>query len=97
MQFSDDGEREDSDNDNPSSPKKSDKEFRDKLDTLDKIRRYEMQRRCAQTSPSRQARPVKKVDLGAAANYGKDQPSTVSLVNKIARADRWKTVGERKI
>lgn len=71
---SDDGEREDSDNDNPSSPKKNEKEFKDKLDTLDKIRRFEMhQKMYGNTSPSRSSRPIKKVDMGAAATYGKDQ------------------------
>lgn len=79
LYYSDDGEREDSDND--TSPKKGGKEYRDTLDNRNQIGKS------AQTSisptnvsPARITRTIKKVDLGAAANYGKEQ-SNVSLRN----------------
>ncbi|XP_011299277.1 clathrin interactor 1 isoform X2 [Fopius arisanus] len=67
---SDDGEREDSDNDNH-SPKKGEKDIKESIDALDKLEKFTISNK---NSPSRNpSRPVKKVDLGAAANYGKDQ------------------------
>ncbi|XP_057335364.1 clathrin interactor 1 [Microplitis mediator] len=78
---SDDGEREDSDNDNnvnnSRSPKKNDnvnKDLRESLDTLDKIRKLtatNVSTGATNNSPSR-TRQLKKVDLGAAAHYGRD-------------------------
>lgn len=70
--FSDDGEREDSDNDVHSSPKRIDREYRDTMENVDKVvKPNDCQ---AFNSPAKTNRPVKKIDLGAAANYGKDFP-----------------------
>ncbi|KAH0551947.1 clathrin interactor 1 isoform X1 [Cotesia glomerata] len=75
---SDDGEREDSDNDNVNSrsPKKtiesSNKDIRESLDTLDKIRKFTATASVPATNSPNRSRPLKKVDLGAAANYGRD-------------------------
>lgn len=76
---SDDGEREDSDNDNHSPKKKAaDKDLKESIDALDKIQKITLN---SSNSPSRNTnRPVKKVDLGAAANYGKDQSANNSIV-----------------
>lgn len=70
---SDDGEREDSDND--TTPKKSGREYRDTLDNINQIGKTTTQISIpsTNTSPARTTRPIKKVDLGAAANYGKEQ------------------------
>ncbi|XP_072750136.1 telomere length regulation protein TEL2 homolog isoform X2 [Anoplolepis gracilipes] len=69
---SDDGEREDSDND--TSPKKSGKEYRDTLDNINQIgKSAQISIPSTNTSPARTTRTIKKVDLGAAANYGKEQ------------------------
>ena len=76
---SDDGEREDSDNDNPVSPKKTERGAtmaREHVDTVDKARMLEIaQKMYGNASPARAARSIKKVDMGAAANYGKEQSS----------------------
>lgn len=79
--YSDDGEREDSDND--TTPKKSGREYRDTLDNINQIGKTTTQISIpsTNTSPARTTRPIKKVDLGAAANYGKEQ-SNVSLRNE---------------
>ncbi|EFN63817.1 Clathrin interactor 1 [Camponotus floridanus] len=69
---SDDGEREDSDND--TSPKKSGREYRDTLDNINQIgKTAQISIPSTNTSPARTTRSIKKVDLGAAANYGKEQ------------------------
>lgn len=79
LYYSDDGEREDSDND--TSPKKSGREYRDTLDNNHQIgKSAQISIPSTNTSPARTTRPLKKVDLGAAANYGKEQ-SNVSLRN----------------
>lgn len=76
---SDDGEREDSDND--TSPKKGGREYRDTLDNINQIGKpAQISIPSTNTSPARTMRTIKKVDLGAAANYGKEQ-SNVSLRN----------------
>ncbi|KAL0121183.1 hypothetical protein PUN28_008692 [Cardiocondyla obscurior] len=68
---SDDGEREDSDND---SPKKSGREYRDTLDNTNQVgKSAQTSISPANASPARTTRTIKKVDLGAAANYGKEQ------------------------
>lgn len=70
--YSDDGEREDSDND--TSPKKSGREYRDTLDNINQIgKTAQISIPSTNTSPARTTRSIKKVDLGAAANYGKEQ------------------------
>ena len=77
MLYSDDGEREDSDND--TSPKKSGREYKDTLDNINQIgKSAQISVPSANASPERTTRTIKKVDLGAAANYGKEQ-SNVSL------------------
>ncbi|XP_014467346.1 PREDICTED: telomere length regulation protein TEL2 homolog [Dinoponera quadriceps] len=69
---SDDGEREDSDND--TSPKKGGREYRDTMDNIHQIgKSTQISIPSATSSPVRTSRPIKKVDLGAAANYGKEQ------------------------
>lgn len=78
LYYSDDGEREDSDND--TSPKKGGREYRDTLDNINQIGKS-AQTSSTNASPARTARTIKKVDLGAAANYGKEQ-SNVSLRNE---------------
>ncbi|XP_034945393.1 clathrin interactor 1 isoform X2 [Chelonus insularis] len=67
---SDDGEREDSDNEDNKSPKKFDKDIRESIDTLDKLKKFTVM--TGSNSPQKSIKNVKKVDLGAAANYGKD-------------------------
>ncbi|XP_043460844.1 telomere length regulation protein TEL2 homolog [Leptopilina heterotoma] len=70
---SDDGEREDSDNDVRSSPRRvARKEYKDTIENIDRIGKIPSSI-SSNPSPSRASRPIKKVDLGAAANYGKDQ------------------------
>ncbi|XP_015112980.1 clathrin interactor 1 isoform X1 [Diachasma alloeum] len=72
---SDDGEREDSDNDNQ-SPKKGAKDVKES--PLDKLEKLSVGN---SNSPRRNpSRPVKKVDLGAAANYGKDPSANSGVV-----------------
>lgn len=79
--YSDDGEREDSDND--TSPKKGGREYRDTLDNINQIgKTAQTSISSTNASPARTTRAIKKVDLGAAANYGKEQ-SNVSLKNKF--------------
>ncbi|XP_033207227.1 uncharacterized protein LOC117166897 [Belonocnema kinseyi] len=75
---SDDGEREDSDNDTRSSPRRTGKEYRDTLETIDRIGKITPSFPPSSTSPARGPRPLKKVDLGAAANFGKDQSNIIS-------------------
>lgn len=70
---SDDGEREDSDNDVRSSPRRvARKEYKDTIENIDRIGKIPSSI-SSNPSPARASRPIKKVDLGAAANYGKDQ------------------------
>jgi len=79
LYYSDDGEREDSDND--TSPKKGGREYRDTLDNINQIGKSaqtSIPTNSTNVSPARTTRTIKKVDLGAAANYGKEQ-SNVSL------------------
>lgn len=79
--YSDDGEREDSDND--TSPKKGGREYRDTLDNINQTgKSAQTSIPSTNASPARTARAIKKVDLGAAANYGKEQ-SNVSLRNEF--------------
>ncbi|XP_012287625.1 uncharacterized protein LOC105703665 [Orussus abietinus] len=70
---SDDGEREDSDNEGHPSPRRGGREYRDTAESIDRIGKTSQPSTPANTSPARIARAIKKVDLGAAANYGKDQ------------------------
>lgn len=78
---SDDGEREDSDND--TSPKKSGREYRDTLDNINQIgKSAQISVPSANASPARTTRTVKKVDLGAAANYGKEQSNNSASVQQ---------------
>lgn len=78
---SDDGEREDSDND--ISPKKSGREYRDTLDNINQIgKSAQTSIPSTNTSPARTTRTIKKVDLGAAVNYGKEK-SNVSSRNEF--------------
>ncbi|XP_012215375.1 telomere length regulation protein TEL2 homolog [Linepithema humile] len=78
---SDDGEREDSDND--TSPKKSGREYRDTLDNTNQIgKSAQISAPSANASPARTARNIKKVDLGAAANYGKEQSNNSAPVQQ---------------
>lgn len=80
---SDDGEREDSDNDVRASPRRGGgKEYRDTLETIDRIGKIPTSLP-PNASPARGSRPIKKVDLGAAANFGKDQakPNSPPLGN----------------
>lgn len=91
---SDDGEREDSDNDHP-SPKRGGREYRDKFTSLDQIRRatrgFPVS---ANTSPARAPRTIKKVDLGAAANYGKEQPNNGAQNNSTSSPTKQKSKNE---
>lgn len=76
---SDDGEREDSDNDTHPSPKRGGREYRDTMDSIDRIgKTIQGTTPSANASPARTTRTIKKVDLGAAANYGKEQSNTFS-------------------
>ncbi|KAK2584159.1 hypothetical protein KPH14_006590 [Odynerus spinipes] len=76
---SDDGEREDSDNDAHPSPKRGGREYRDTITNLDQIKRtIQGPTSSENASPARTTRTIKKVDLGAAANYGKEQTNTFS-------------------
>ncbi|XP_018392391.1 PREDICTED: telomere length regulation protein TEL2 homolog isoform X1 [Cyphomyrmex costatus] len=78
---SDDGEREDSDND--TSPKKSGREYRDTLDNINQIgKSAQTSIPSTNTSPARTTRTMKKVDLGAAANYGKEQSNNSAPVQQ---------------
>ncbi|XP_076667720.1 clathrin interactor lqfR isoform X2 [Andrena cerasifolii] len=71
---SDDGEREDSDNDVHPSPKRGGREYRDTMDPMDRVNKTSsMPTISTNASPARTARTIKKVDLGAAANYGREQ------------------------
>lgn len=81
---SDDGEREDSDNDNNHSPRKNNdnnKDIRQTIDTFDKVKKIintQQQLRTTQVN-----RNIKKVDLGAAANYGKEQTINTSTPSSL--------------
>lgn len=76
---SDDGEREDSDNDTHPSPKRGGREYRDTMESIDRIgKTVQGSTSSANASPARTTRSIKKVDLGAAATYGKDQSNTFS-------------------
>lgn len=78
---SDDGEREDSDND--TSPKKGGREYRDTLDNINQIgKSAQISIPSTNTSPARTTRTIKKVDLGAAANYGKEQSNNSAPVQQ---------------
>ena len=71
---SDDGEREDSDNDVHPSPKRGGREYRDTMDPMDRVNKTSsLPTIPTNPSPARTARTIKKVDLGAAANYGREQ------------------------
>ncbi|XP_071566534.1 telomere length regulation protein TEL2 homolog [Temnothorax nylanderi] len=78
---SDDGEREDSDNE--TSPKKGGREYRDTLDNINQIgKTAQTSIPSTNASPARTARTIKKVDLGAAANYGKEQSNNSTPVQQ---------------
>ncbi|KYQ55969.1 Clathrin interactor 1 [Trachymyrmex zeteki] len=78
---SDDGEREDSDND--ISPKKSGREYRDTLDNINQIgKSAQTSIPSTNTSPARTTRTIKKVDLGAAVNYGKEKSNNSAPVQQ---------------
>ncbi|XP_015429698.1 PREDICTED: uncharacterized protein LOC107186364 isoform X1 [Dufourea novaeangliae] len=71
---SDDGEREDSDNDVHPSPKRGGREYRDTMDSTDRVNKTtSVSTASTNASPARLPRTIKKVDLGAAANYGREQ------------------------
>ncbi|XP_017759051.1 PREDICTED: uncharacterized protein LOC108549975 [Eufriesea mexicana] len=70
---SDDGEREDSDNDVHPSPKRGGREYRDTMDSIDRVSKTTTSTTSTNASPARMTRTIKKVDLGAAANYGREQ------------------------
>ncbi|XP_076246198.1 clathrin interactor lqfR [Calliopsis andreniformis] len=71
---SDDGEREDSDNDVHPSPKRGGREYRDTMDPTDRVNKTSsISTTTNNASPARTTRTIKKVDLGAAANYGREQ------------------------
>lgn len=77
--YSDDGEREDSDNDTRSSPRRTGREYRDTTESIDRVAKISQPSTpVANQSPVKTPRSFKKVDLGAAASYGKDQ-SNVSF------------------
>ncbi|XP_031784859.1 telomere length regulation protein TEL2 homolog isoform X1 [Nasonia vitripennis] len=80
---SDDGEREDSDNETHTSPRKNPgtgerREYRDTMESVDRVPKPVTTPATNTTSPVRAPRTIKKVDLGAAANYGKDQPNLMT-------------------
>nr|XP_050850642.1 telomere length regulation protein TEL2 homolog isoform X1 [Vespula vulgaris] len=76
---SDDGEREDSDNDTHPSPKRGNREYRDTMESIDRIgKTIPGSISSVNASPARITRSLKKVDLGAAANYGKEQSNAFS-------------------
>ncbi|XP_033340524.2 clathrin interactor lqfR isoform X1 [Megalopta genalis] len=71
---SDDGEREDSDNDVHPNPKRGGREYRDTMENSDHVNKIStVSAASTNASPARFPRTIKKVDLGAAANYGKEQ------------------------
>ncbi|CAL7945760.1 unnamed protein product [Xylocopa violacea] len=70
---SDDGEREDSDNDVHPSPKRGGREYRDTMDSIDRVNKTTTSTTSTNASPARATRTIKKVDLGAAASYGREQ------------------------
>ncbi|CAK9806643.1 Clathrin interactor 1 [Anthophora quadrimaculata] len=69
---SDDGEREDSDNDVHPSSRRGGREYRDTMDSIDRVSKT-TSAASTNASPARMTRTIKKVDLGAAANYGREQ------------------------
>ncbi|XP_046419417.1 telomere length regulation protein TEL2 homolog isoform X1 [Neodiprion fabricii] len=80
---SDDGEREDSDNDTPSSPRRSGREYRDTTETIDRIAKSSQPSTpSGNQSPAKTPRVFKKVDLGAAAHFGKDQSNNSTPVKQ---------------
>ncbi|XP_031844080.1 clathrin interactor lqfR isoform X2 [Nomia melanderi] len=71
---SDDGEREDSDNDVHPNPKRGGREYRDTMENADHVNKTNtVSTASTNASPARFLRTIKKVDLGAAANYGREQ------------------------
>lgn len=80
---SDDGEREDSDNDTPSSPRRAGREYRDTTESIDRVgKTSQPSTPSAHQSPAKTPRVFKKVDLGAAASYGKDQSNNSTPVKQ---------------
>lgn len=79
---SDDGEREDSDNDAHPSPKRGGREYRDTMDSIDRVNKSATSATSTNASPARMPRTIKKVDLGAAANYGREQSNVSKGNNK---------------
>ncbi|XP_014219643.1 telomere length regulation protein TEL2 homolog [Copidosoma floridanum] len=76
---SDDGEKEDSDNEGRSNPRKNPsvsdrREYCDTMETIDRVPKpISIAPVISNASPARTPKTIKKIDLGAAANYGKDQ------------------------
>ena len=79
MFFSDDGDRYDSDSEGGTHTKRG-REYRDKdSDSLDSTEKKDRSSSKPSTpSRTKSSSGVKKIDLGAAAHYGKDQSSQVS-------------------
>ncbi|XP_017890262.1 telomere length regulation protein TEL2 homolog [Ceratina calcarata] len=88
---SDDGEREDSDNDVHPSPRRGGREYRDTMESIDRVNKTTTPTACTNPSPARTTRTIKKVDLGAAANYGREQ------MNNGVTASQTNVVSENKM
>nr|XP_034191969.1 telomere length regulation protein TEL2 homolog isoform X2 [Osmia lignaria] len=84
---SDDGEREDSDNDVHPSPKRGGREYRDTMDNIDRINKTAASTVSTNASPARMPRAIKKVDLGAAANYGREQSNNENNTKSVVDDD----------
>ena len=86
--YSDDGDRYDSDSENGSHARKG-REYRDKdSDSLDSAEKKD--RNTSKSSTPSRTKPtsgIKKIDLGAAAHYGKNQGSQVSTNNFLIDSD----------
>lgn len=90
VHYSDDGEREDSDNDTRTSPRRNSSgvgERREYRDTMENIERSVVSKPKSPTlpsvnlSPARTPRTIKKIDLGAAANFGKEAQPQGNLMS----------------
>ncbi|KAJ8683797.1 hypothetical protein QAD02_019589 [Eretmocerus hayati] len=89
---SDDGEREDSDGDTQANPRVGSgiqhvgerREYKDTMESIDRVVKVAPVATpgvAPMASPNRTPRTIKKVDLGAAANYGKDLAQTPNLMS----------------
>lgn len=88
--FSDDGEREDSDNETHPSPRRNPgisdrREYRDTMETIDRVAKPISITTVTNSSSARNPRIIKKIDLGAAANFGKEQPSVNLMSSPITQ------------